>query len=165
MGTHFDAPTVLWAKNGSARLVVQQDGVTHEPYLSVRDRALEQRQQNLIGEDLNVLYEFWSHFLVRNFNVTMYEEFHTLALDDLQNGSDIGGAHLVRYYDALLSGRHPVSDRIAHDIVAIAESEIGDYRPVFRTLRSAWRNGAFNLKSRKKIGDLLKPGLRAELDK
>ena len=161
----LEPPPVLWTKNGSAQMVTEQEDVSHEPYLIVRERALEQREQDLPSDDTNVLYEFWSHFLVRNFNLGMYQEFRILALDDLQNGSDAGSKHLALYYQAVLSGKTCISDRIAHDVVEMAMTEGDGTRHVFRTLRTAWRNGAFNLKSRKKITDILSLALRAELDR
>ena len=32
--------------------------------------------------DMEVMCQFWSHFLVHNFNAQMYNEFRSLALDD-----------------------------------------------------------------------------------
>ena len=165
MNEKFDAPATLWAKDKPAQMIVQQEGMAHEPYLLVRDRALQQRESGQYGEDLNVLYEFWSHFLVRNFNISMYEEFHTLALGDKEKGQIVGAKHLVRYYEVLLSSRIVISERISHDIVSLAESEVDEYRPAFGALRTAWRDGAFNLKSRKKIANILSPALRAQLDR
>ena len=38
-------------------------------------------------------------------------------------------------------------------------------RPAFQKHRTAWRNGAFNLKSRKRVDTIITPTLRAELEK
>lgn len=156
---------VFWAKDGASIQELHHEGLAHEPYLSLHDRALEQRMQGRGDEDMEFLYQFWSHFLIRNFNLGMYEEFRALAMDHQQHGFSNGHKHLIRYYETLLLGKAPLSDRIAQDVVAMAESETGDSRPAFQKLRSAWRNGAFNLKSRKKVDNILSPELRTELEK
>ena len=160
-----DTPPVLWIKDGVSPVGLSQQGMTDELYLSLRDRALQQRLDGDSEELMGLLYQFWSHFLVRNFNVAMYEEFHNLAMNDLQNGSDCGGKHLVRYYEALLTGQTTLSDRLAQDIVDMAGNEPGDGRLAFQKLRTAWRNGAFSMKSRTKINRILPSPLRAELEK
>jgi la-related protein 1 len=38
-------------------------------------------------------------------------------------------------------------------------------RPGFERLRAAWRNGALDMKSRKKIDNLVDPKLREELER
>jgi la-related protein 1 len=95
----------------------------------------------------------------------MYEEFHTLALEDSSQGLNSGVNHLIRYYEALLAGQNPLTDRHASDLVQLVQSESDGPRPAFQILRTAWRNGAFNFKSRKRIDMIITPGLRAELEK
>ena len=114
---------------------------------------------------MEVLFQFWSHFLIRNFNVGMYEEFHHMALEDAHNSLDSGTKHLIRYYEALLSGQTALTERLARDLVDLTTSETDLARPMFHKLRAAWRNGAFNLKSRKKIDNILSAELRAQLEK
>ena len=95
----------------------------------------------------------------------MYSHFRTLAFQDSSRGAGSGLGHLIRYYEALLSGQTPLSDRLAGDLVDLVQNETDESRQAFQKLRTAWRNGAFNLKSRKKIDLLLTPELRAELEK
>jgi len=96
----------------------------------------------------------------------MYDEFHARALEDFGHGADSGLQHLIRYYEALLSGQTPLTERIANDLVRLVQGEPNDSpRPAFHILRAAWRNGAFSLKSRKRVDALLTPALRAELEK
>ena len=157
---------VFWVKEGVPPVGMRQEGLTDEPYESLRGRAFEQRLYGNLVADMETLYEFWSHFLIRNFNVRMYDEFCGMALEDSNNGADSGLRHLIRYYEALLSGQTPLTERLAKDLVNLVQSEAEDSpRPVFHILRTAWRNGAFNLKSRKRVDTVLTPSLRAELEK
>lgn len=78
-----------------------------EPYPELRARALEQRQHVKSGETpagMKHLYRFWSHCLPDKFNVRMYEDFRSLALDDARNtpSNDFGLRQLVRYYNHVL---------------------------------------------------------------
>lgn len=157
---------VFWVKDGAPLVGLNQEGLAHEPYESLHDRAFQQRLYGNTAEDMEVLYQFWSHFLIRNFNGRMYDEFQTMALEDSSRGADSGVQHLVRYYEALLSGQSPLSERLATDLVHLAHDEAEDSpRPAFQILRTAWRNGAFNLKSRKRVDTVLTPTLRTELEK
>ena len=156
---------VFWNKDGAQLIESAQDDIAWEPYESLRDRALEQRLYGDLGATMESLYKFWSHFLVRNFNARMYDEFHALALEDSSQGSNSGITHLIRYYEALLSGQTPLTDRHASDLVQLVQNESDVSRPAFQKLRTAWRNGAFNLKSRKRVDMIITPGLRAELEK
>ena len=160
-----DSLPVFWVKDGAPPVGLHQDGLAHERYHALHDRAIEQRLSGDTSADMEVLYQFWSHFLIRNFNLGMYIEFRDLALQDAKEGAESGSKHLVRYYEALLSGQNALTERLAGDLVSLAESERGEERPAFQKLRAAWRNGAFNLKSRKKVDNVLSASLRADLEK
>ena len=97
----------------------------------------------------------------------MYNEFKSLAFDDFTSRkSDVGLKHLIKFYDGALSSNLVISDGVARDVVDLARSEFNEKEmPVFRRLRSAWRNGAFNLRSRKKIDRIIDERLRSELEK
>lgn len=97
----------------------------------------------------------------------MYNEFKSLAFDDFTSRkSDVGLKHLTKFYDGALSSNLVISDGVAHDVVDSARSEFDKMeKPVFRSLRSAWRNGAFNLRSRRKIDRIIDDRLRTELEK
>ena len=114
---------------------------------------------------LEPLYSFWADFLVDKFNNGMYHEFKTAALSDAQEGSPSGMVHLTRYLSKVLSGAVPVSERLAIDMVALAREEKGNDRPLFQTLRAAWRNGATNMKTIKRLGDQFSAEEKAELDR
>jgi la-related protein 1 len=156
---------VFWNKDGAQLIESALDDIAWEPYESLHDRALEQRLYGDLSATMESLYKFWSHFLVRNFNARMYDEFHALALEDSSQGSNSGINHLIRYYEALLSGQTPLTDRHANDLVQLIQNESDVSRPAFQKLRTAWRNGAFNLKSRKRVDMIITSGLRAELEK
>lgn len=142
-------------------------GYIWEEYLSLRELALSQRVQNHFDGALVPLYPLWAEFLSapNQFNVGMYEDFKTWALEDAEKGNDNGKKHLVKFYDTMLTGKTPMSDRISNDVVEIARKESGPERPTWLKLRAAWRNGATNLKTRKRLSDLLSQEEQGELDR
>ena len=97
----------------------------------------------------------------------MYEEFRQLAHEDAtQRDTTVGTRNLVQYYDESVLGHKIISDDLAHDYVDLVKMEAtNNERPAFDKLRAAWRNGAFNLKNRKKIDNILEPELKAELER
>lgn len=162
---------LYWLKGNDTEASELPSNGDSEPYLQVHAQATEARLTAGSGEcpyELQVLYQFWSHFLIRHFNKTMYDEFRRLARDDVERGlSDTGIKHLLSYYHEAVANPRIMHDRVARHYVHLvqAEDRSKPSRPAFDQLRRAWLNGATNVRNRKKISDHLDADLRAELDR
>jgi la-related protein 1 len=141
-----------------------QPGHYFQPYFEARAEALNDREHGVEGA-LEPMYSFWSTFLVKSFNQSMYNEFRELAVDDQSRGDEAGFQHLLSYYDSALKAQPPISTIVASDLVTLLRNETTPSRPVFKMLRLAWRNGALNLKSRKRIQDNLSNEEKVEFDR
>lgn len=160
---------LYWVKGKDAPVKSLPLDSSYEHYLDLRFKALEQRQIAPAGTcpyDTDVLYQFWSHFLIRNFNLRMYQEFYALAFEDsAHRDSDVGLTNLIKYYgESLLSSQSPIRERVACDYIELVKSEKDTNRPAFRQLRSALRNGTMDPTNRKRIGELLDVELKESLE-
>ena len=133
-------------------------------YGELHQSSTQQREQGVEGA-MKPMYSFWANFLVDKFNFGMYNEFKSLADADARNGDLIGNQLLLNYYQSALKSPAPLAERVATDLVASLREEKDADRPIFKMLRMAWRDGALNLKSRKRIGDLLQQEEKIEFDK
>ncbi|ETN45322.1 uncharacterized protein HMPREF1541_09153 [Cyphellophora europaea CBS 101466] len=165
-GSPVPETPAVFTKDGQQMPLPQQAQPGHyfQPYFTARTEALQDRDHGVEGA-LEPMYSFWSNFLVKSFNLSMYNEFKELALEDQARGSDAGFQHLLSYYDGALKAVAPVSAVVAADLVALLRNETDAARPVFKMIRLAWRNGALNLKSRKRIQDNLNEDEKAQFDK
>lgn len=163
----------MWAKGQRQQAPISKDN-TDELYTTVRARALRNRETSISGEthpDMKLLYEFWSHFLCRNFNPTMYREFRRYAIADSDAHAMDGMKSLISYYDETLNNKKKViPDVLASHYVDLVNHEkllsgSNSDRPAFTKLRLAWRNGALDMRSRKKIDNLVDIALKAELER
>ncbi|KJR88419.1 RNA-binding protein Lupus La [Sporothrix schenckii 1099-18] len=108
---HVNGSDASGAKSSSDESSDQQATsrkIGEEPYPDMRARALEQRasaKDNEVPATMKHLYRFWSHCLPDKFNVRMYEDFRTFALEDARRGApnDFGLKCLLQYYDRVLS--------------------------------------------------------------
>lgn len=97
--------------------------------MELHERAIAQRQAANPGElplSMKVLYKFWSHYLTENFNVSMYNEFKQIALEDAaaKIPSKFGYANLVQCYKSLLSFNSKVGGTwgLGHPIYSVLQS-------------------------------------------
>jgi la-related protein 1 len=113
---------------------------------------------------MDVLYFFWAHFLIRNFNERMYAEFHSLALEDSQKQLDIGLKCLYRYYKHALISPHRIPDIVASNFAKLlnGERDNGD-KPAFEKLKSAWTDPTANVGNKEKLAGMIREDLRMEL--
>lgn len=156
---------IYFTKDGQeTQLPPPRPGQYDQTYLSLHDTAFQQKQLGVEGA-LEPLYSFWTDFLADKFNSGMYQEFKETAQGEAQEGNPAGLGHLNRYFAKLLSGPIPVSERLASDMVALAREDKGSDRSLFQILRGAWRNGATNMKTIKRLGAEFTVEEKEQLDK
>lgn len=159
--------TMYFTQDEGSRPELTKPGYIHEDYTTLVEQGTIQRRENHYDGTMLVLYPLWADFLAvpNQFNVGMYEQFKSWAIEDEQKGNDNGKKYLVKFYDAMLGSNNAMSRRVANDITTIVRMETESHRPLWLKLRAAWRNGATNLKTRKQLADLMTSREREELDR
>ncbi|KAK5168257.1 uncharacterized protein LTR77_006826 [Saxophila tyrrhenica] len=161
---------MFWVKDQDYPIDTLPQGLQPYPYTQLYSEAMHERHNanpDVCPPSLSNLYDFWSHFLIRNFNTSMYMQFKQFAEEDGLNRADFEGLrNLVKFYSQSLSSQNPIRDRVAKDYVDLVKKEPANlHGAAFKSLRSAWRNGALNLKNRKKLSNVLDDSLKEQLDK
>ena len=157
----FTPPVRLyWVKDQDIPVDSMPPDILHESHFHLRSKALQQRQNTPSGStcyDMEVFYQFWSHFLIRNFNTRMYEEFQRLALDDeVHNGMDVGLLSLIKLYtQCLLSPQTMARYLVVRDYVTLVEFEDDGYCPAFTHLQSDLESRCLHSSSRRRSQRLL----------
>jgi la-related protein 1 len=158
---------MFWVKGKDSPANELPQDTSSDLYVNIHSKALQERSAAALRTcpyDMVVLYQFWSHFLVRNFNTTMYNDFRSLALDDKERGNDTGLSNLIKFYEACFySLKIQMRARVARHYVQLAAGAIGD-GPAFDSLRKAWRDGAVPLRNRSIILRFIDHGLKIALD-
>ncbi|TEY35771.1 hypothetical protein BOTCAL_0580g00010 [Botryotinia calthae] len=165
---YSNAPTVMWVKDQRRQAAISESN-TIEKYAVFRERATRLREASQPGEthtDMELLYKFWAHFLCRNFNPGMYYEFRKLALEDSHNNASTGMEQLILYYDETLNNKKKTINEVlaGHYVDVVKGDDSSIQRSAFAKLRTSLRNGALDLKSRKRIDNLLDAKLKELLE-
>ncbi|KAF2661421.1 hypothetical protein K491DRAFT_587223 [Lophiostoma macrostomum CBS 122681] len=160
---------LYWVKDKDAPVESLPLDSTYESYTLLRSKALEQRLYAPPGTcpyDMDVLYQFWSHFLIRSFNTRMYDEFRHFAFEDsVHRNSHVGLANLIKFYgESLLSRHSEMRDRVARHYVAFVNTESEHQRPAMKQMRSALRNDGLDPRNRERIDKYIDEELRAKLE-
>lgn len=160
---------VYWVKDSSNPVDRLPLDTETEPYGVLHLNALNDRfseDSDPCSKNMLVLYQFWSHFLIRNFNTIMYNEFRKYALEDAAKGSTTGINNLIEFYGKSLSSQSTIRDRVARHYADLVKDENRDSdRPAFQQLRKQWRDGSLNMKNRKRISEHVDTDTSEELEK
>lgn len=160
---------IAWVIGSEDKFKAEESRVAalnHKPYDSVRNQSLEQRET--LGpakcSDMNVLYRFWSHFLVTKYNESMYNEFKKFALEDADASARSGLEYLFKFYAKYILRPENVGINVIQDMVKIstAEAQHGESFGVEK-LKTILANEELNKVYRQTIESLLGSDVRSAM--
>jgi la-related protein 1 len=123
---HDTLVRLYWIKNQEAPVHSIPPDSFQESYSQLRSKALKQRHDASLGTtpyDMGVLYQFWSHFLLRNFNTRMYDEFRYFAFQDATDRlTEVGLSNLVKFHqESLLSSQGQIRERMVRHFLNLVK--------------------------------------------
>ncbi|KAJ6259094.1 hypothetical protein Dda_5991 [Drechslerella dactyloides] len=93
-------------------------------YPEFKNRVLGRRERGgaASAAELDILYRFFSHFLRNHFNLNMYNEFKSLALEDFHNGYPSGVEYLYKFHVYKIQ-EFPTPDLFFQDFAIFASDQ------------------------------------------
>jgi hypothetical protein len=158
---------LYWVKGEAAPVSFLPLDSSGESYSDLRSKALQQRHDATFSTtpyDRDVLYKFWSHFLIRDFNTTMYNEFRRFAFNDaVDRMTDVGLSILIKYYGEAVISSQFLRSRVVRHYIALMQSEDELRSLAFQHLQSAVRHGKISFPNWNLIARLLSDDMLASL--
>ncbi|KAF3939522.1 hypothetical protein ABW19_dt0208357 [Dactylella cylindrospora] len=93
-------------------------------YPEFKNKVLSRREKDGAAHvpELDTLYRFYSHFLRKHFNLNMYNEFKSLALEDFHNNCTAGIDYLYKFHVFKIQD-FPTPDLIFQDFASLASEQ------------------------------------------